>query len=176
MSASSLPTKCCGQEIPKSRYHNVLPEKTVRLYEEKLAEFGVPNPVYCHRRECSAFIPQYERHAKDEVALCTKCKARTCKKCKQAAHVGECPPDEELEKVVALARNQHWRRCAQCGTMIEKDEGCQEMRWVRLLTGALLGLIAMCLGVGVVVFSASGAAGNRDAAHVGIPYHMNCRS
>src|SRR5699024_7279209 len=87
---SLFPPRCCKRPIPVDT--NLLSTETVDLFRAKEEEFSTPNRTYCHRPQCSAFLPAH--CIQGNLAACGKCKFKTCVACKGAPHVkGECPKD-----------------------------------------------------------------------------------
>ncbi|KAK8127919.1 hypothetical protein PG984_009027 [Apiospora sp. TS-2023a] len=120
-----FPPRCCKKNLPLDENIKFLPPKVVKTFRKKAIEFSTPNRTYCHRKGCSAFISP--KRCVDGVARCGACKAETCTNCKSASHGGDCPHDEQLQQVIAMAQNQGWQRCRNCRTMVELDYGCNHM-------------------------------------------------
>lgn len=118
---SLFPPKCCQQAIPAGEHAEVLGENLVNLYHAKRIEFSTENRTYCHRADCGNFIKPID------VGTCQRCNKQTCVSCKKAAHIGDCPQDTELTRVLELAEQENWRRCKQCNTMVELAHGCNHM-------------------------------------------------
>ncbi|KAI1632278.1 hypothetical protein F4809DRAFT_653403 [Biscogniauxia mediterranea] len=123
---SSFPPRCCGQAIPLDSNKPYLRREVIRKFEAKAVEFSVPNRTYCHKPTCSAFI--HPSDIREGVAHCASCKSRTCANCKAAAHVGYCPKDPEVQKVLQMARREKWQRCPTCHNIIELATGCYHMK------------------------------------------------
>lgn len=121
---SLFPPKCCRQAIPAGEHVDILGADLINLYHAKRIEFSTENRTYCHNAECGAFINPAE------VGRCSKCDRQTCVSCKKAAHIGDCPQDMELQRVLELAEQRNWRRCASCSSMVELAHGCNHMTFV----------------------------------------------
>ncbi|KAI1139910.1 hypothetical protein F5Y05DRAFT_380440, partial [Hypoxylon sp. FL0543] len=122
---SRYPAHCCFDQIPLEPFIPILGADLVRQYRAKTIEYTTHPRVYCHRRECSAFIPPDDRTGSE--GRCPACQARTCIDCKGPSHAGDCPRDYTLERVLALAQENGWRRCPNCQTMVERKDGCDHM-------------------------------------------------
>lgn len=120
------PARCCGLRLLASKkILNFLPKDLQRETNARKLELETKDRTYCHRPTCSAFIAPHSIHHGE--AICQKCRARTCAKCKNVAHWGPCTYSEEAE-LLALAKEERWRRCPVCRRLVEKDEGCDDMR------------------------------------------------
>jgi hypothetical protein len=97
----------------------------MRRFAEKAREFETPNRVYCHINTCSVFLgPATDNQVSTP---CQACWARTCTRCKNAAH-GTLPCDDQLDQeVLALGESEGWRRCPACHQLIELSMGCFHM-------------------------------------------------
>lgn len=118
---SLFPPKCCQQAIPAGEHAEVLGANLVNLYHAKRIEFSTENRTYCHIADCGHFVKPID------VGTCQNCNRQTCVSCKKAAHIGDCPQDMELTRVLELAEQEGWRRCAQCSAMVELAHGCNHM-------------------------------------------------
>ncbi|KAI1266436.1 hypothetical protein F5Y18DRAFT_416309 [Xylariaceae sp. FL1019] len=122
---SLFPPRCCRQSIPVETNRLFLPAGLIHQFKAKSVEFSTPNRTYCHRPTCSMFIPL--QNIDEGVAQCGSCGERSCSTCKGAAHQGDCPFDQELHRVLQIARQERWQRCPKCYTMIQLEFGCFHM-------------------------------------------------
>lgn len=116
-----FPPGCCKQVIPAEQHLQILGQDLVDLYHAKQIEFSTKDRTYCHIEICGAFIKPVD------VGYCSSCDSHTCVSCKKAAHAGDCPQDDELRRVLEMARQEGWRRCTKCNTMVELLHGCNHM-------------------------------------------------
>lgn len=117
------PPKCCKKPIKPKNMIEILSVQELQAYEEKVIEYSAPDRLYCAYRTCSKFIP--ESRIKQEHGKCPSCKRRTHKLCRGLAHPGvDCPNDQELQRVLKIAKSKKWRRCPNCHTMIDRMSGC----------------------------------------------------
>lgn len=120
-----FPPRCCRQPIPLNKNRIFLDGEVANQFCKKALEFSTPNRTYCHRRDCAIFIPP--ERCTLTTASCENCGSVTCVSCKRASHDGDCPDNEELQKVIQLAREQGWQRCQNCWGMVELNTGCNHM-------------------------------------------------
>lgn len=122
------PPRCCKQPIPETETQVQVflgPQLLGKFLARKL-EMDTPNRTYCHRADCNKFIPP--QGIKSHNGTCPKCESKTCCICKGAAHQGsDCPQDESAQSLLQLASRQGWRRCFQCGRMVELSYGCNHI-------------------------------------------------
>lgn len=116
-----FPPKCCRRLIDVLPLAPILGADLVHLVEAKRIEFSTQNRVYCQSAECGVFIKPAD------LGSCQNCHKKTCVSCKKAAHLGDCPEDTELRRVVKLAEQKKWRRCAECNAMVELLHGCNHI-------------------------------------------------
>lgn len=123
----NFPPQCCQQPISLTTIRKVVTKKLLAEYIHKQAEYSVPanERVYCYGEKCSAFIPQDK--IKGGIARCGACKRQTCVFCRGCVHKGSCAEDEATEKVMQLARQEKWKACIKCGSLIQRTEGCKHM-------------------------------------------------
>ncbi|KAF1352165.1 hypothetical protein BDV97DRAFT_348882 [Delphinella strobiligena] len=126
-----MPPRCCTEEhIPLKCVDNLFDVKFKLLWNKKYEEYTTQNPVYCPKPGCGTWIRpnQVRTHEGRKYGLCGKCKTKVCLKCNAKLHRrGECPKDEETQKLIAIAEEKGWRRCFNCRAMVEKKEGCNHM-------------------------------------------------
>ncbi|KAI0804977.1 hypothetical protein GGR55DRAFT_309497 [Xylaria sp. FL0064] len=125
---SHFPARCCWN-LSIQNYVLILPPSLVELYQEKEEEFRCVNPLYCHRRDCGAFISP--RSIFRGVGTCRKCDMNTCDICRQVAHDGRCTvgqgEDERLMAFLYFAYDNGWAQCHSCGQVVARNEGCNHM-------------------------------------------------
>lgn len=124
--SDSMMAQCCNKRFLLSDLQVILPKDTMDEITQILAE-RTASGTNCHRTECQSSIDI--AHVQREVAVCSKCMAKTCTSCKRPAHGrGECPfRDEATRETLQLAHKAGWRRCPACGTIVERQDGCSHM-------------------------------------------------
>lgn len=124
---SMYPPKCCQREIVFDNVHTLLDAKLVERYREKIVEYQTEpkKRTYCCGASCGRFVP--ENHIKNDVATCPGCAKRTCTTCKEAAHRGDCPKDDDLQSLLQLADDEGWQRCLRCLRVVDLRHGCNHI-------------------------------------------------
>lgn len=123
-SAHLFPAQCCNQLILTDNNALIAPETWARYFKKKI-EVETPNPTFCSKRDCSKFIPP--QHINKGQARCI-CGHITCTRCKAEWHTGECAVDPEVEQVLKLAQKEKWQTCFHCKEMVDRRDGCNELR------------------------------------------------
>lgn len=122
------PPRCCAQRIPETemQIQSFLGGDLLGKFLARKLEMETPNRTYCHRPDCSAFIPP--QGIKCDNGTCPKCRSRTCCICKGASHQGSyCPQDESVQDLLRMASEEGWKRCFRCGRMVELSYGCNHI-------------------------------------------------
>ncbi|KAH0302158.1 hypothetical protein KCU74_g18363, partial [Aureobasidium melanogenum] len=126
---SLYPPKCCDREIVFDNVKTLLDDKLVARYAEKKIEYDTEptKRTYCSGANCNTFVP--DTGIQDEVATCPDCGKRTCTICKEAAHRGDCPKDEDTQSLLELADNEGWQRCynTKCHRVVALTVGCNHI-------------------------------------------------
>ena len=120
-----FPPRCCDSTITLRVARKHLPRNLIKEYEARCLELSTKDRIYCHEATCSAFIAPHSIHNNE--AICQKCNARTCKKCRSKWHFGPCSSEEEDTTLTNLAISMSWKRCPDCKTMVEKVDGCSQI-------------------------------------------------
>ncbi|CAG8979250.1 hypothetical protein HYALB_00012891 [Hymenoscyphus albidus] len=127
---SIFPPACCDQEIIPEEVNSFLRRGTRRRFYEKKIEFLTPHNrrVCCSNVDCATFIPMDTHDLINNDATCQKCHTITCIMCKEATHWDvECTEDHALNRVLEIGREEGWKRCENCRTMIDLAQGCFHM-------------------------------------------------
>ncbi|KAF4960248.1 hypothetical protein FSARC_10536 [Fusarium sarcochroum] len=125
-SMEEFPPKCC-QPFTEATIALARSPALVHLFRqmEEEAQIPVPNRLYCHDRNCAAYIP-HDRHGE-----CLLCDLRTCEECALKAHPGQtCEEGDAEEDVWATMDANRTVNCPRCGRMIELAEACNHMTCV----------------------------------------------
>lgn len=119
------PPRCCSP-ISSDVAHLVLNDQKLREFHEKSLEWTEKNRIYCADPNCSKFIPRSA--IRDDHGTCPKCHQKTHVPCRSLMHHGvDCPIDEHLPMVLAVAEVEGWKRCPSCRMMVERNLGCHRM-------------------------------------------------
>lgn len=125
---SLYPPRCCRQPFPYDDMRHFLNSELREAFDAKREEMDAAknnNGTYCHVPACSSFIGDANKEG--TVGTCSVCDERTCILCKQKAHDGDCPEDEDMQKTEELAQQQGWQRCPNCRRLVELNIGCNHM-------------------------------------------------
>lgn len=126
---SLYPPKCCDTEISLDNVKKLLDDKLVARYEKKKIEYDTEptKRTYCHGPKCNTFIP--ESSIEKDVATCSDCGKRTCTICKEKAHRGDCPKDEDTQSLLDMAEKEGWQRCynTKCHRVVALTIGCNHI-------------------------------------------------
>ncbi|KAI4680294.1 uncharacterized protein J4E84_007942 [Alternaria hordeiaustralica] len=64
------------------------------------------------------------------IAACMKCTQKTCVTCKKKQHTGLCLEDQDVKKLMEVAKAKRWKTCPKCKEMIELEAGCYHIKYV----------------------------------------------
>ena len=125
---SVFPPKCCPKwKIPIMKASVFLSEEIVGKYHAKVEEYASGKRLYCAILNCSAFIPSGARGEKH--GTCPTCTSETCVLCGALNHGGKCSMDFRYEKLRQKAAQTGWQTCGRCSRMIERNAGCNKIRY-----------------------------------------------
>lgn len=120
------PPRCCGNIVPPGLAMRVLNYEELRAFSERALEWTAKDRLYCAEPTCSKFIPPFAIH--NEHGTCSECHQQTHLPCRSFAHPGvDCPMDDALQGVLAMADAENWTRCFNCRTMVELQHGCNHI-------------------------------------------------
>lgn len=128
---ANWPPRCCGlAPIDHNTCLRNIPRAVAGVYKQKRLEYSVPigQRYYCPVPDCGLFVPADKDNTPFRRARC-KAKHATCMDCRRATHgdAVECPRNADMELVQWIARQEGWRRCYRCLTMIEHTKACRRM-------------------------------------------------
>ena len=131
-----FPPKCCKIPVAFLTVAENVSAAVFNSYSARQAEIKNATALYCGVQTCGVRIE--EARIDGIRATCMACWRDTCTQCrgefprkvdgKNVGHV--CKKDEAREKVLALAKDEGWQACYQCGNMVELNFGCHHMRCV----------------------------------------------
>ena len=120
------PPRCCGRIVPPGTALRILNYHELRAFCERGIEYSTNDRVYCAEPTCSKFIPPF--NIEDDHGTCPECFQKTHLPCRSFAHPGvDCPMDDKLQNVLAMADAENWKRCSNCRTMVELQHGCNHI-------------------------------------------------
>lgn len=130
-----MPPTCCSSDHISLRHVDKLFDLSFKkLWNRKFAEFSTRNRIYCPSKRCGEWIKPdnitRDRESGRKMARCEYCKTRVCVACNgKWHHSRHCPRDEETARFLEQAKEEGWKRCYRCKTMVELQEGCNHMTW-----------------------------------------------
>lgn len=131
---NGFPPKCCKIPIAFVTVADNVSAVVFSRYSARQAEIKNATALYCGIQGCGVRIE--EDRINESRATCMACWRDTCTKCrgevprnvngKKVGHV--CKRDKAREEVLALAKEEGWQTCYQCGNMVALNFGCHHMR------------------------------------------------
>ena len=131
-----FPPKCCKIPIAFVTVANNVSTAIFGRYSARQAEIKNATALYCGNLKCGVKIEKDKIN--DLRATCVTCWRDTCTQCRvelpqrihsrNVSHV--CKKDKAREQVLALAKEEGWQTCYQCGNMVALNFGCHHMRCV----------------------------------------------
>jgi len=131
-----LPFRCCKMRIDMAMARVVLKPRDYEVFSQRMSEVQAVNKMYCTNKYCSQFIDLDTLSKTVSKYSCPKCDEVLCVHCRSAWHPGKSCPEHaaavaetttEDDGVFALAKQEGWRQCQQCHTMVELAHGCNHM-------------------------------------------------
>jgi hypothetical protein len=128
---SLLPFRCCEIPIDMECARILLKRKDADRLFAKIEENKAKNKMFCPR--CSRFINLDLLDTSSVIVVPCACGTWLCASCKTAAHSGRSCRENQAavtgsnELVLDMARQQGWKQCPKCQTMIEHVSGCNHM-------------------------------------------------
>ncbi len=139
---SRMAPRCC-KPIHLHHVRRFLTDEEVATFKAKYEEWSTPNPLYCPRPTCSAFVPERLLPTKGRADSgvgtptaqafdCPTCQMNICLSCRKAAHPGSmCQINEEFGGVdadtAALLIQWGYKQCPQCKMGVKRMYGCKHM-------------------------------------------------
>ena len=129
-----FPPTCCKIPIAFGTVAQNVTAAVFSRYSARQAEIKNATALYCGIQGCGVRIK--EDRINGVRANCVACRRETCTQCrgelprklngKNVGHV--CKRDKAREEVLALAKQEGWQTCYQCGNMVTLNFGCHHMR------------------------------------------------
>lgn len=98
-----------------------------RLVESSRLYYSTPNKLFCCNSECRSYIPPAEVDEFSHIGFCKACWGGTCSLCRRHPHIGNCRKDFQQKAMEKYLIYMGWKRCEQCGSIVEKTAGCNHM-------------------------------------------------
>ncbi|KAI0007409.1 hypothetical protein F4779DRAFT_619654 [Xylariaceae sp. FL0662B] len=124
------PPQCCGQRVQPIDVAWIQDDELLDRFTEVDRELNTKNPVYCCNPRCSQLLDRSTKCSVSNTVKCPRCNTETCLCCKLVYHPNrDCEDDPEERELQRLAEAENWKRCTECGRMIQLNEGCYHMRF-----------------------------------------------
>ncbi|KAI4622748.1 uncharacterized protein J4E87_006315 [Alternaria ethzedia] len=126
--SSQFPPRCCNQILPVFACIPFLPPELFARYVAKREELETRNRTYCSNFLCAKWVRPCNIAA--GIATCVNCAQKTCATCKKKQHAGLCLEDQDVKKLMDVAKAKRWKTCPKCKEMIELEAGCYHIKYV----------------------------------------------
>ena len=133
-SHDGFPASCCKIPLAFITIANNVSAEVFAKYSTRQDEIKNATALYCGIRSCGVKIE--ETRINGIRATCAVCWRDTCTLCrteyprkvkgKNVGHV--CKKDLAREQLLALAKEEGWQTCYQCGNLVDLNFGCHHMR------------------------------------------------
>ncbi|CZR60369.1 uncharacterized protein PAC_10265 [Phialocephala subalpina] len=129
---SKMPPKCC-HAIPVSSIAHLLTTEQIGLYKAKFEEWSTPDRLYCPVPTCSTFISPrlyikptllLKKKTENHHVSCPKCGTSVCTKCRNLAHISDCPESDLDPALEEQLKKWKIKRCPKCKTGVRRMYGC----------------------------------------------------
>ncbi|KAF3385773.1 hypothetical protein DPV78_012698 [Talaromyces pinophilus] len=129
-----MPPRCCTQDHIPSKYVELLFDRDFRIkWASKYKEYTTKDRYYCPSQRYGQWIKPSnvikDHNGKPKYGRCSRCRTKVCCLCRGRWHGsrGECPKDENVQKLEAIAKENGWQRCYNCSSIVELKDGCNHM-------------------------------------------------
>lgn len=123
------PPRCCIWEVNINcpEIQENLPADVLQLAEESKTYYSTKGKLFCCNNECRKYIPPAEVDEFTNIGFCRACWGGTCALCRRYPHVGSCRKDFQQMSMEKYLIYKRWKRCEQCGRIVEKEAGCNHI-------------------------------------------------
>lgn len=134
-SPEHMPPRCCTHDaIPFKKVESLFDPQFAEEWKHKSRELSqlTSTRIYCPSEGCGGLArPESSRHKGGRGhARCTACSTKICCDCHGPWHrQTACPPDGADDRFMMQAKQEVWQRCFRCGSMVEREKGCDHMKW-----------------------------------------------
>jgi hypothetical protein len=128
---SLLPLRCCEAPLDMNIAAHLLPREDANIILQRVKEIEAKNKMYCP--SCSAFLNLDLVDSTFATDLLCGCGIALCMVCKTSAHPGLSCSENQFgdpgldESILKLSREEGWKQCPSCSSMIELRYGCNHM-------------------------------------------------
>jgi hypothetical protein len=137
INTNSIPIKCpdglCGVEFTEEFVQLCVNEETFKKYQKFMKRYQISlivNAVYCPHPNCESYALKPENandNNKQIILTCLENEHSFCMNCRQLPHKGRDCNLKEEEGWSVFRKENHLKKCPQCGIEIYKDSGCNHM-------------------------------------------------
>ena len=129
-----FPASCCKIPLAFITIAENVSAEIFASYSARQDEVKNATALYCGIQSCGVKIE--EERIDENRATCAVCRRDTCTLCRieyprevDGANVGHvCKKDLAREQLVALAKEEGWQTCYQCGNLVALNYGCHHMQ------------------------------------------------
>lgn len=126
------PPACCGLPVSPADAARFLTPDEQKTWNRKMRESAADDPLFCKTPSCDGYWISPKHYDRDRmgrnIAVCPKCRARHCRKCKELAHGDRpCAKDVDEARLLKYASKKGCVRCPSCRTIVERSAGCNHM-------------------------------------------------
>lgn len=120
----------CSTSIPIETFQPILSPELYTTITTRMLEWGISanERLYCSNTDCLQFIPP-SAPTSSNARQCLVCHQSTCLICKNKAHDGACPEDQDEDRKAAIeaANAAGGKECPKCGEVVLRGTGCQHI-------------------------------------------------
>ncbi|KAL1871912.1 hypothetical protein Daus18300_004546 [Diaporthe australafricana] len=99
----------------------------LKSVEDSKVYFSTRGKLFCHKQDCRKYIAPEKVDKDTGVGFCDSCWGGTCALCHRYPHIGTCRKDFTEKAMENVLIYKGWKRCQQCGGIVEKLTGCNHM-------------------------------------------------
>lgn len=123
------PPRCCTWDVNLESPHILykLHPEVLRLVLHSKAYYSTRDKLFCCQSKCRKFIAPNEINEFTNIGFCRACWGGTCSLCRRHPHIGPCKRDLNHKAMEKYLVYKGWTRCEQCGSIVEKESGCNHM-------------------------------------------------
>lgn len=123
------PPRCCTWvvNIDSPEILENLPADVVQLVADSRVYYSTKEKLFCCNSKCRKYIPPGDVDEFTKIAFCQSCWGGTCALCRRYPHIGTCKKDFQQNSMEKYSVYMGWKRCGQCGRIVEKEAGCNHI-------------------------------------------------
>lgn len=123
------PPRCCTWvvNIDSPEILENLPADVVQLVADSRVYYSTKEKLFCCNSKCRKYIPPGDVDEFTRIGFCRSCWGGTCALCRRHPHIGNCKKDFQQKSMEKYSVYMGWKRCGQCGRIVEKEAGCNHI-------------------------------------------------